>query len=144
MRARASWSDVPANAPARSHSARRFPSPARVAARRRSRKSLTSSAWDCSASLTCRAGAAPGPWVGAGVAAAVSGRSRSRARARFAFAISSALGRSVDAVKPRLASARPIAEVSVFSRQATALISPSPSRSDAQPVAAGLASCVSR
>ena len=41
------------------------------------------------------------------------------------------------APNPRFASARPIAEVSVFSRQATVLTSPSPGRSAAQPVADG-------
>src|SRR2546423_2784576 len=57
-------------------------------------------------------------------------------RTRAAFSISSRLGRLELAVKPRLARARPTAEVSVFSRQATELMSLSPSRSDAQPVAA--------
>ena len=39
------------------------------------------------------------------------------------------IGRFGDAVKPRFASARPTADVSVFSRHATVLMSPSPSRS---------------
>ena len=57
-------------------------------------------------------------------------------RRRSTFSISSRLGRFELAVKPRLASARPTADVSVFSRQATLFMSLSPSRSDAQPVAA--------
>jgi len=58
--------------------------------------------------------------------------------------LDNALGRRIDAVNPRLASARPTAEVSAFSRQATVLISPSPSCSDAQPVAAARTSAASR
>src|SRR5918992_984412 len=80
-----------------------------------------------------RMGRAANEWLGD-----VRSRCSITCLARAAFAISSALGRFFDAVNPRFANARPIADVSVFSRQATVLMSPSPIRSLAHPVAAGV------
>ena len=110
--------------------------PARCAMASRSSASITRSAFCCSATLPAGALCV--------VRRRAEGSDTRNARSRLALSISSRLGRCADAVRPRFASARPMAEVSVFSRQATVLTSPSPIRSDASHVADGRSSSTDR